>query len=359
MREALILALVLALAPQSSATDLDKAAIDGVVAAYMKKHEIPGLTLAIGVDGSIAYAKAYGVADLENSVPMKNTTMLRTASMGKSMTATAAMKLVEERKLMLDEPVQAYCPGFPLKQWPLTTRHLLSHLGGIRHYGGPHDKEEQSSTIHFPNITASLAPFKDDPLKFEPGTDFNYSTYGYDVVGCVIEGAARMSYDEAMHHYVFDPAGMRATRQDDPAPIIANRAAGYISIDGSLRNATHVDMSNRMAAGGYLTTASELVAFAAAFIDCKLVTCGTRDLMLTEAKFKNGDSVNYGIGWAIGEDANGKLDGTASHGGSSPGASGIMYIVPAKRLAVVFMTNLEDLKERPETVKAIAAIVRK
>ena len=90
-------------------------------------------------------------------------------------------QLAEAGKLQLDVDMRQYCPAFPAKPYTITTRQLLAHLSGIRHYGGPHDKEEQSSTKHYDGVIEALAPFKDDPLLFEPGTKHLYSTYGYEL----------------------------------------------------------------------------------------------------------------------------------------------------------------------------------
>src|ERR1700694_484620 len=111
------------------------------------------------------------------------------------MTATAAMQLVEQRKLDLDADVQQYCPAFPRKEQRITPRQLLSHLSGIRHYGGAPGRG--GAAVH-----DALAPFKNDPLLFPPGTKFLYSTYGYDVLGCVIEGAARVPFLRYMKEHV-------------------------------------------------------------------------------------------------------------------------------------------------------------
>jgi serine beta-lactamase-like protein LACTB, mitochondrial len=354
----ILVSLVATISAQPQPLDQAKvAAVERVVSAYMSKVGAPGLSVAVAVDGLVVWSGGYGFADFENFVPATSDTVYRTASIGKSITATAAMRLVEQGKLNLDEPVQAYCAAFPRKQWKLTPRHLLSHTGGIRHYGGPHDIEEQTSTIHYANVVDALAPFKNDPLLFEPGTDGLYSTYGYDVLGCVVEGAAHVPFMEVIQHSVFDPAGMSRTRADDPAAIISKRAAGYVRINGELQNAKHVDMSNRLPAGGYVTTAPELAKFAASFMDCKLVSRATRDAMLTETVLKNGSSVNFGLGWAIIEDASGHPNGHAFHGGSSPGVSGMLYIVPGRRLAVAMLMNLEDAPERLPTATAIAEIV--
>ncbi|HNG96572.1 MAG TPA: serine hydrolase domain-containing protein [Acidobacteriota bacterium] len=332
-------------------------AVDTAIKAYMARHGIPGLSLAVARDGRVIWSKGYGFADLENSVPATSETVYRSASIGKSITATAAMRLVEEKKLDLDQPLQNYCTAFPLKPWTITPRHLLTHTSGIRHYGGARNREEQTSTVHYDSVVKALAPFKDDPLLFEPGTDYSYSTYGYNVLGCVLEGAAKMPFMEVIKNYVFDPAGMTHSRDDDPAVIIPHRAAGYARVDGRFQVAIHVDMSNRLPAGGYVTTAPDLAAFAIKFMDCKLVSCTTRDLMLKELALKNGDTVNYGLGWAIVEDASGRPAGPIFHGGSSPGVSGMLYVVPQDRLAVVILSNLEDAPERLETVRQLADIV--
>ena len=332
-------------------------ALDELLESYLAQQGIPGLSAAIARDGDVIWSHAYGLADVENEVPARVDTAYRTASIGKCITATAALRLVERGELDLDRPIQDYTAAFPPKPWPITARHLLTHTSGIRHYGGPRDREEHTSNFHYASIADALAPFKDDALLFEPGTQWSYSTYGYDVLGCVLEGAAHAEFMEIIRAEVFEPCGMTSSRADDPAEIVPHRAAGYIRVDGRLQNAVHVDMSNRLPAGGYLTTAPELARFAAKFIDCELVSRATRDAMLTEVRLRNGDTVNYGFGWAIGELPSGQVDGTATHGGSSPGVSGMLYIDPARRLGVAFLTNLEDAPERQPTARALAELV--
>src|SRR5262245_3954317 len=332
-------------------------ALDELLEAYIASQGIPGLSAAIALEGQVLWEQGYGLADLENEVPARPETAYRSASIGKCITATAALRLVERGELDLDAPIQEFTDAFPVKPWPITARQLLNHTSGIRHYGGPRDREEHMSTVHYASVAAALAPFKDDPLLFEPGTQWSYSTYGYDVLGCVLEGAAGVEFMPLIRREVFEPCGMTSSRADVPSEIVPHRAAGYTLVDGRLENAFHVDMSNRLPAGGYLTTAPDLARFAAKFIDGELVSGATRDAMLTEVRLRNGDSVNYGLGWAIGEDPAGNTDGTATHGGSSPGVSGMLFIEPAKRLAVAFLTNLEDAPERQPTARAMARIV--
>jgi CubicO group peptidase (beta-lactamase class C family) len=347
-------------AVSTGAPPLDRAkteAVDRILDAWMKKSGIPGLSAAIALDGELVWSRGYGIADVENSVAAKPETVYRSASIGKPITATAAMRLVEQGKLDLDLPVERYCPAFPRKKWAVTSRHLLTHTSGIRHYGGPRDREEQTSTVHYKDVVDALAPFRDDPLLFEPGTKYSYSTYGFDVLGCGIQGAAGRPFMDVIRSLVFEPAGMKRSRDDDPFAVIPNRAAGYVREKGELKNAPHVDMSNRLPAGGYATTAPDLALFAASFIDCKLVSCEMRDAMLTPQTLKNGEAIDYGFGWGLATGQNWYGETEAFHGGSSPGASGMIYLLPRRRFAVVFLSNLESAPQRMETAAAIAKLV--
>jgi CubicO group peptidase (beta-lactamase class C family) len=344
----------------SAVEPLDRAkaeTVDRILGSWMKKNGIPGLAAAIALDGDVVWSHGYGVADVENSVPGKPETIYRSASIGKPITATAVMRLVEQGKLDLDAPVERYCPAFPRKKWVVTSRHLLTHTSGIRHYGGPRDREEQTSTVHYKDVAEALEPFRNDPLLFEPGTKWSYSTYGFDVLGCVVQGAAGRPFMDVIRSLVFEPAGMKQSRDDDPFALIPNRAAGYVRENGELKNAPHVDMSNRLPAGGYATTAPDLALFAARFLDCKLVSCGMRDAMLAPQTLNNGEPIDYGFGWGLATGQNWYGETEAFHGGSSPGASGMIYVLPRRRFAVVFLTNLESAPGRLETAAAIAKAV--
>ena len=159
----------------------------------------------IGVGGKIVFEQGFGLADLENDVRATAATRYRTASIAKPMTAVAVMQLAAAGKLDLDADIRKYCPAFPEKKWPVTARQLLAHLGGVRHYNRP---GEASGTEFYPSVAASLALFKDEPLLHEPGTRYHYTTYGYTVLGCAIEGASGESYEAIMARSVFGPAGM-------------------------------------------------------------------------------------------------------------------------------------------------------
>ena len=137
------------------------------------------------------------MADLENSVPATPQTLYRLASVSKPITAVAALQLWQAGKLDLDAPVQKFCPAFPVKEdGAINTRELLSHMAGIRHYHlGKALDPLVGSTKHLKDpIKEGLDFFKNDPLVAKPGTEFHYSTYGYTLIGCAIEGASDKKY---------------------------------------------------------------------------------------------------------------------------------------------------------------------
>ncbi|MCB9872519.1 MAG: beta-lactamase family protein [Planctomycetes bacterium] len=328
-----------AAAADSALSTEQRAAVEAQVNATMKRAGIPGLTVAIGRRGRLVYQRGFGFADLENRVAATELTVYRLASISKPITAVATMHLVEKGKLDLDREVQDYLADFPRKRWPLTTRHLLSHLGGVRHYRGG----EVGSTKHYDTVRAGLAIFAADPLLHEPGTRFRYTTYGFNLAGAVAASAAGTRFDELLHKSVFEPAGMTATGVDDAARIIPHRAQGYARTRlGALRNARMVDTSNKLPGGGLCGTAGDLVRFGQALLDDKLVHPKTRTAMWTRAKTKDGKPVGYGLGFSI-LSAEPWLVG---HSGGQPRVSTMLLIRPDDGVVVAVMCNLEGAPAR-------------
>lgn len=329
--------------------------VQKMVIEKMSKDRIPGLSIAIVQDNKLIWSEGFGFADIENEIKAKPNTAYRSASIGKPITASAIMMLVEEGKLNLNLPIQKYCPVFPQKKWPITTIHLLGHLSGIRHYGGPENLEELNSKKHYENVTDPLDIFKNDTLLFEPGTQRLYSTYGYNVLGCVLEGASGRNYMEFLQENIFLKAGMQNTQADNPYLIIPNRSSGYrISINNEVENCEYVDMSNKLPAGGFITTAEDLANFARAFMNKELVGINTIKEMLAPQKTADGITLPYGLGWALFPDEKWYGEMEAFHGGGSPGVSGILYLLPDRNFAVAILMNMEGVSERVDLAAQIA-----
>jgi len=319
-------------------------AIDRLATTELTGLNVPSLAVAVVDRGKLVFAKGYGLADVENHVPATADTVYRIASISKPLTATGAMRLVEARKLDLDAPIQKYCPAFPTKPWPITVRELLTHQSGIRHYK---NDEESINTRHYNSINEALQQdFAKDPLQFEPGTQFGYTSYGYIVLGCVIEGASGMSYPAYMQQNIFAPASMTATRLDDIFAIVPHRAHGY-SFDqrGNLQNAVLLDISNKPPGSGINSTARDMGNFMVAVYDGSLVTPATWSQMISPAHTRDGAATIYGYGWFLG----GPLGAHAGlkevgHGGDVQGFSSVLYALPETQFAVAVLSNGDNPK---------------
>lgn len=315
-------------------------AIDQLFSAYIRDHHIPALSVAVVSDGKLVFSNGYGLADVENAVPATAQTVYRIASLSKPVTATAAMELVQTGKLDLDAPIQKYCPAFPKKQWPITARELLTHQSGIRDFK---DDAETINTRHYTSIQDTLPQFASDPLQFEPGVKMQYTSYGYVVLGCVMEGSSGEKYQDYMRHAVFTPAGMKTARLDDVFAIIPHRARGYqLATHGELQNAQFVDVSNKPPGSGINASAEDMGSFVAALYSGKLVAHPTLDRMLTPAKTKEGKNTIYGFGFFLGGPI-GSYRGRkeAGHGGDQQGFSSVLYLLPERQFGVVLLSNME------------------
>lgn len=338
----------------------EAAAIDSLVTAWVEANDVVGLQVAIGMDDDVAWTGSYGMADIEQGIPLSDDARLRTASISKWMTATAALRLVELGQLDLDAPVQDYCRAYPEKEWPLTTRDLLTHRGGVRHYYGANGEDPQTPEerrelnrkqqearrwmgVRYDNTVAPIARFADDPLLFEPGTDFQYTSFGYRLVGCVLRGAAGTSYNEIMQTHVFDPAGMSLTRNDDAHVIIPGRARGYVrSPGGELRRSAFRDVSENLPAGGHVSTASDLVRFALAWNSGQLITDASKAAQI-EAPAGAVQENYYGFGLSIAtvDDLGGKP--VRFHSGSQNETRTWLVLRPDAGIAISTLSNDEDI----------------
>jgi serine beta-lactamase-like protein LACTB, mitochondrial len=319
-----------------------QAQIEAAVAKFMATTHAPGVSVAVIENGEYEWATGFGFADLENNVPASEHTLYRLGSISKSLTAVGALELWERGKIDLDVPVQKYCPAFPEKQKPITTREVMGHLGGIRHYiDGPKDLETDN-TKHFDNpIQAGLDFFKNDPLIADPGTHFHYSTQGYTVVGCVMEGASSEKYVEFMRENVFIPAGMEQTQADDRFKVIPYRTRFYRKTDsGTVQNAEFLDSSYKIPGGGWISSAEDMASFEVAILNDKLLKHATREMMWTPLKPSDGSKDSYGLGWGVGDEGGIHVVG---HDGGQQGTSTDFDIVPDQRAGVVVLVNMDEL----------------
>jgi CubicO group peptidase (beta-lactamase class C family) len=312
---------------------LAAATTDEYLQAEMKKRRIPGLALAVVKNGEIVKVQGHGLANLEHDAPVTPDTVFELASVTKQFTATAIMRLYEQGKLKLDDPINKYLPAAPGKWKDITIRHLLTHTGGIvsleEGFADLYDKMDISTEESFRSVAK-------DPLSFAPGERHQYSDAGYFLLGMIIEKASGQRYRHFLREQFFSPLAMTATSILDQWAAIKQRAAGYTLRNGELINIRRIWQVELPSYYGVLSTVRDLAQWDIALAAGKVVSEASLKAMWTPAKLNNGKTYPYGFGWEIEQMGDHRV---ITHSG----VSGTEYTrLPDDKLTVIILTNLGD-----------------
>jgi CubicO group peptidase (beta-lactamase class C family) len=303
---------------------------------------IPGVQIAVAIDGTLVWSEGFGYADAARRRRVTRETQFRIGSVSKTLTAAAVALLYEQGKLDLDAPIQRYVPTFPEKGYPITTRQLAGHLAGIRHY---RDREFFQNR-RFATVRDGLAIFQDDSLLFPPGTRFSYSSYGWNLVSAAVEGAAGEDFLPYITAHVFRPLGLAHTAPDRTDSVIPDRTQFYdADSTGAYHVAPLVDNSYKWAGGGFVSTAEDLVKFGSALVAPGFLRRETLDLLFTSQRTSAGEETGYGIGWFLRADSLGHR--WAFHGGTAVGGTAVFGVDRDAHVVVAVLTNLSDAPVGP------------
>jgi len=303
---------------------------------------IPGVQVAVAIDGKLVWSEGFGYADAERKRPVTRETQFRIGSVSKPLTAAAVALLYEQGKLDLDAPVQRYVPSFPDKGYPITTRQLAGHLAGIRHY----KDREFLLNRRFATVLEGLTIFQDDSLLFPPGTRFSYSSYAWNLVSAVVEGASGDNFLHFMSAHVFRPLGLTHTAPDRVDSLIPGRTQPYERDSGGTYHlAPAVDNSYKWAGGGFVSTGEDLVRFGSALLEPGFLKPETLDLLFTSQRTSSGEATGYGIGFFLTTDSLGHR--WVFHGGGAVGGTAVFGLDRDSRLVVTILTNLTDAPLEP------------
>ena len=308
--------------------------------SVMAANNIPGLSVAVSIEGQVVWSEGFGYANIETGTPVTPATKFRIGSVSKSLTSVAMGILIDEGRLDLDVPVQRYAPSFPEKaKGAITSRLVGGHLAGIRHYRGM----ENFSSRKYLTVTDALGIFKDDTLQTPPGEVYSYSSYGWNLLSAVVEGASGEEFLPYIYGNVFGPLDMRNTLAEHMDSIIVARGAYYVrsgrGMSAPIINAPYVDNSYKWAGGGFLSTAGDLVRFGLAHMAPGFLEAETLDEWFTSQRTADGEETGYGIGWSVsGQEANRRV----SHGGGSVGGTTTLGVYLDQGLVIAMVTNLSN-----------------
>ena len=270
-----------------------------IVRAALAEQNLPGISVAVGAGGAIVWAEGFGWADLEKKIPVSPEMLFRIGTASTALTSAAAGLLLEKDLLKLDESIQAHVPEFPQKEWPVTLRQVMGHTAGVRSDGGD---EGPLFGVHCDRTLDALQHFANDALRFEPGSQYRYSNYGWILVSAAVEAAAEEPFLTFMRKQIFEPLGMDDTRADSATD--PDRATFYFpKFAADPRYGPDpmrpLDYSCYAGSSVFLSTPSDLVRFAMAINGGKLLQPGTVQLLQTSQRLPSGEETGYGLGWDL------------------------------------------------------------
>ncbi|MHC4390593.1 MAG: serine hydrolase domain-containing protein [Planctomycetota bacterium] len=344
---ALAFVALLFLALSAKAQDTQSPSLETRLTARAQKamveERLVGLAVAVVRGEEIIYARGFGFAQRAKKIPVTLETRFRWASISKPVTAVRAMQLWERGALDLDKPVRRYVSAWPKKKYPVTSRQLLCHQGGIPHYRNgtikPIKPQRYEDEHPYADVVTALDKFRGSPLLHEPGSAYSYTTYGYMLLGAVVQEAGEAPLWTQVREHIATPLGLTTLRPDYQWEDIPHRAVGYkkLPTEGWIRS-TNTDVSWKLAGGGFISTVEDLARFGSGVLTGKLLKKSTRDVMWTAQPTSNGKSTHYALGWSIGR-KNGHF--RASHSGAQEKTSTYLLLEPGTGLTVAVMTNTE------------------
>jgi D-alanyl-D-alanine carboxypeptidase len=308
--------------------------VDDYIRGQMEDHRIPGVALAVIQNGNTIKTAAYGLADLEENVPVSTNTVFEIGSITKQFTAAGILLLQQEGKLLVDDKINKYLESIPEWWTNITIRHLLTHTSGIKNYTGL-SGFELSRHLTQERFIDEIAKQR---LDFQPGTSWKYCNTGFNLLGFIIENVSGTNYWAYMENKVFHKLGMTATTDRRPSAIIPHRAHGYEQTNHVAINRDY-DLTDVFSAGAIVSTVGDLARWNAGLDGDHLLKAGTKAQMWTAAKLNDGKATKYGFGWFIDSVEQHKNIG---HGGSTSGFSASIQRFPDDKLAVIVLTNTDE-----------------
>lgn len=336
------------------------------------KINTPGLTAAVGVDGDLVWAGAVGWADIEEQRPMTVNSQLRIGSTSKALTSTLLARMLQEGKVELDAKVGELALGELNPNWrDITPRQLASHMAGLPHYKENTERLGLYQSIalnrHYSDVNDAVTLFDQSDMLFSPGEDFSYSSFGTVLLSAVLQERGGQRFQALMTQYVFAPLNMQQTltserhSETSDASEIVDFYWRQDETKREVREWRKVDLSHRLAGGGFVSTSSDLVRLGLGFVDPNFIAPGIREQFWTPQRLNNGEEneQGYAIGWRVYEQDFGEPFGkltVAHHGGVSRGAQSWLMVIVEKGMVIAVNMNAktERFADFAQVAKPIA-----
>lgn len=305
--------------------------IDGIIEPHVAKKEFMG-SILVARDGEIVFSKGYGYANVEWGIENSPQIKFHLGSVTKQFTAVSIMLLSDRGLLKLDDPVGKFVEDAPPAWDKITVFHLLTHTAGLHSYTDDSDFD----TFRLLPMTPEkiIARIRDKPLKFEPGTDWEYSNSNYALLGYIVEKVSGQTYQQFVQQNIFDRLAMKDSGYISNTVILTNQASGYeLTKEGLLEHAINEDPGVPYAAGALYSSTGDLLRWERGLMGGKLLSAGSLKQMITPV------SHNYGFGVNI-HDENGHT--VIEHSGGIEGFNTNVAYYPEDKLVVITLANVNS-----------------
>jgi CubicO group peptidase (beta-lactamase class C family) len=319
------------------------------IASHRQKINAPALTAAVSINGQRVWVGAVGWQDIERREPATENTQFRIGSTSKALTATVLARMIQQGTIELDQRLDSVYEEPHNEQWTkLTPRQLASHTAGLTHYGGVQDLAGMYNFMalrrRFNDVEDAVSLFDDTPLLFAPGEGFSYSSLGTVLLSAFMQKASGIPFQQLVSEQVLQPLEMGATSALENSPYLATPYWRSEEKDPSqLRAWRKVDLSHRLAGGGYVSTSSNLVSLGAAYFDPKFLKKSIVEEIFQPQALTNGDinKQRYAIGWRRGSFTSDAIDTpTFHHGGVSRGGQSWLIGLPEYQMVIAINANI-------------------
>ncbi|MDB6058065.1 MAG: Penicillin-binding protein 4 [Verrucomicrobiales bacterium] len=336
------------IASTTAMCQLNERAIDELFRDFFGNH--PGASVMVIHDGKPVFAKAYGMADVDNKVPCTTNTNFRLASVTKQFTAMGILILADRNKLSLDDKITKFFPRFPKYGEQTTVRHLLTHTSGVYDYDDP---VPPGTTVQMKDKDVLKTVAGHDETYFPPGTKFRYSNSGYALLALIIEKVSGQSYADFLKANVFTPLGMsNSVAFEDGISTVPNRAFGYAKNGDHFEPADQSLTSAVLGDGGIYSSVVDMFKWDQSLYTDKLVShARLKDAFTVHSKTSDMAGSGYGYGWYVaGPDH-------VWHYGSTCGFNTMINRFPQKKTTIIILTNRADAKLTELTSKLVDVVM--
>ena len=320
---------------QTDVKEFSKA--ERIIKKMIRKRKVPGLAITISKNQKVVWSEGYGFADRKKKIPIyPDSTFFRIGSVSKPIAAIGLLNALQEQLIALDTSIYNYVPYFPKKQYDITIRQLGGHLSGIRNYKGNEFKNNKPLSIR-----EGVALFENDSLLFEPGTDYFYTSYNWNLISLAIQEQSKLPFEEYIKTRVLNPFKMNSTVPDKQDDTLVNKAVFYRKIGRRrFKQVGKVNNYFKLAGGGYLSTSEDINKFGNALLNDALVSQEQLRPFITSQSTIDNKLTYYGLGFQASYDHAGRT--YFGHVGNGLGGYGIFYVYPEKAVVISILMNCSN-----------------